>query len=393
MKQRVAVLGSTGSIGKQTLAIIGLHSGLFEPVVLTANRNWERLAEQARQTGPDSVIIADKRFYARLKDALADLPVKVYAGQEAIDQIVAENNVDVVVNALVGYAGLVPTVRAVEAGKKTALANKESLVVGGELVMRLVHENQAPLLPVDSEHSAILQCLAGEHSSAERIILTASGGALRDYPNDALDGVTPHQALAHPNWNMGAKITIDSSTLVNKGFEVIEAHWMFGLPIDKIDVLIHPQSIIHSMVEFADGAIKAQMGAPDMRVAIQYALSFPRRLPGNFPRLSFSECRELTFAEVDHTRYPALGIARECLARGGTSGCTLNAANEVAVEAFLDGRIGFTDIVRVIRGTLEKAECVDNPQLDDYILCNAESRKIAENIIQSERRQRINFLN
>ncbi len=383
MKQRIAVLGSTGSIGEQTLEILRLHSNFFEPVTLVANRNWRRLAEQARETEPDSVIIADKTYYADLKAALADLPVKVYAGAEAIEQIVAEPNVDVVVNALVGYAGLIPTIRAVEAGKKVALANKESLVAAGELVMRLVHKNRVPLLPIDSEHSAILQCLAGEQFPIERIILTASGGALRDWPTEKLAEVTPEQALAHPNWNMGPKITIDSSTLVNKGFEVIEAHWLFGLPAEKIDVLLHPQSIVHSMVEFTDGAIKAQMGTPDMKVPIQYALTFPQRLPSDFPRLSFARHPELTFAEVDRVKYPALDIAYQCLRAGGTACCTLNAANEVAVAAFLEGRIGYTGIVRTIGETLERTGSCTQPTLDDYIDCNTEARRIAEEIVMS----------
>lgn len=381
MRQRIALLGSTGSIGEQTLDILRLHSDVFEPITLAAHRNWRKLAEQARKVEPDSVIIADKTYYGELKDALADMPVKVYAGAEAIGQIVAETNVDAVVNALVGYAGLIPTVRAVEAGKKVALANKESLVVGGELVMRLVHEHRTPLLPIDSEHSAILQCLVGEPSPADRIILTASGGALRDYPAEVLAGVTAGQALAHPNWNMGAKITIDSSTLVNKGFEVIEAHWLFGLPASKIDVLLHPQSVVHSMVEFEDGAVKAQMGSPDMRIPIQYALTFPHRFPTCFPRLSFADYPELTFSAVDRVKYPALDIAYECLAAGGTACCVMNAANEVAVAAFLEGRIGYTGIVGIIRETLEKAEPVARPELADYINCNAEARRIAEEII------------
>ncbi len=381
MRQRIAVLGSTGSIGEQTLDVLRLHSTLFEPITLAANRNWRRLAEQARETEPDSVIIADKTYYADLKAALADLPVKVYAGAEAIEQIVAESNVDIVVNALVGYAGLIPTVRAVEAGKRVALANKESLVAAGELVMRLVHKNRVPLLPIDSEHSAILQCLAGEQMPVERVILTASGGALRDWPADKMDEVTAAQALAHPNWNMGPKITIDSSTLMNKGFEVIEAHWLFGLPPEKIDVLLHPQSIVHSMVEFADGAIKAQMGAPDMKVPIQYALTFPHRLPSDFPRLSFARHPQLTFAEVDRVKYPALDIAYRCLAEGGTACCALNAANEVAVAAFLEKRIGYTGIVRTIEETLGRIGNVMQPTLDDYINCNDEAIRIAEAII------------
>ncbi len=380
MRQRVAVLGSTGSIGEQTLDILRANSELFEPVILTAKQNWQRLAAQARELEPDTVVIADKEFWQPLKEALADLPIKVYAGEDAVAQVAEAGNVDVVVNALVGWAGLVPTVRAVQAGKKLALANKESLVVGGELVMRLARENNVPILPIDSEHSAVFQCLVGERSAPRRIILTASGGALRDLPISELSKVTAAQALKHPNWTMGPKITIDSATLLNKGFEVVEAHWLFGLPTDKIDVLIHPQSIIHSMVEFEDGAIKAQIGTPDMRVPIAYALSFPVRLPAICPTLSFADHPTLTFAEVNHERYPALGLARECLAAGGTSLCTMNAAGEVAVEAFLAGRIGYLDIVRTIRSTLDRAQNIANPTLEDYINCNNESKLIAKTL-------------
>ncbi len=348
MRQRIALLGSTGSIGEQTIEILKLNPDLFEAVTLTAHTNWRRLVEQARELEPDSVVIADESFYEPLKQALADLPVKVWAGKEAVASAAKAGNVDVVVNALVGYVGLVPTVRALEAGKKVALANKESLVIGGELVMRLSEENRAPVVPIDSEHSAILQCLVGEPSPPHHVILTASGGALRDVPLSHLASVTAARALAHPNWNMGPKITIDSATLVNKGFEVVEAHWLFGLPAEKIDVLLHPQSIVHSMVEFADGAVKAQLGTPDMKVPISYALSFPRRLaaPDTTPRLSLADYPALTFAEVDRERYPALRIAYDCLAAGGTSLCVMNAANEAAVAAFLEGRIDFPGIVR-----------------------------------------------
>ncbi len=382
-RQKIAILGSTGSIGEQTLEILTLHADLFEAEVLTARSDWRRLAEQARAVEPDSVVIADKEFYPPLRDALADLPVKVWAGADAVAAAAEAGNVDVVVNALVGYAGLVPTVRAVKAGKKVALANKESLVAGGELVMRLAAENRAPIVPIDSEHSAILQCLSGEVSPVRRIVLTASGGALRDVPLDELANVTPARALAHPNWKMGPKITIDSATLVNKGFEVVEARWLFGLAPEQIDVLIHPQSIVHSMVEFADGAVKAQMGTPDMRVPIAYALSYPARLPlpEDFGRLSFADHPNLGFAPVDDARFPALRLAREAMAAAGTALCAFNAANEVAVEAFLAGRIGFPDIVRTIAATLERAENIARPTLDDYIECNTEARRSAEHLI------------
>jgi 1-deoxy-D-xylulose-5-phosphate reductoisomerase len=382
-RQRIAILGSTGSIGEHTLEVLRLHTELFEPTILVAHTNWRRLAEQAREVEPDSVVIADRSFYEPLKEALADLPIKVWAGDDAVAATAEAGNIDVVVNALVGFAGLVPTVRAVSAGKKLALANKESLVVAGELVMRLAVENRAPVIPIDSEHSAILQCLVGENSAVRRVILTASGGALRDVPLDRLAGVTPERALAHPNWKMGQKITIDSATLVNKGFEVVEAKWLFGLADQQIDVLVHPQSIVHSMVEFADGAVKAQMGTPDMRVPIAYALSFPARLtlPDDFGRLTLTDLPALSFAEVDAERYPALGLVRVAMEAGGTALCTFNAANEVAVAAFLEGRIGFLDIVRVIGATLERMENIARPTLEDYINCNLHSRKTAEEAI------------
>lgn len=385
-RQKIAVLGATGSIGEQTIEILRLHEDLFEPTALTARRNWRRLAELARLTRPDSVVIADREFYGPLRDALADTDVKVWAGEEAVAEAAGAGNVDVVVNALVGYAGLMPTVKAAQAGKKIALANKESLVVGGELVMRLAAENRAPIVPIDSEHSAILQCLMGERSPVRRVVLTASGGALRDLPLETLPGVTAARALAHPNWNMGPKITIDSATLVNKGFEVIEARWLFGLDASRIDVLLHPQSIVHSMVEFEDGAVKAQMGTPDMRVPIGYALSFPARLeaPETVKRLSFADCPSLTFAAVDGVRYPALGLAYDCLAAQGTACCAMNGANEVAVAAFLEGRAGFTDIVRTIEGTLERVENVARPTLDDYVNVNAEARRIAAEIVEKK---------
>jgi 1-deoxy-D-xylulose-5-phosphate reductoisomerase len=382
-RQRIAILGSTGSIGEQTLEVVALHPDLFEAVVLTARSNWRRLAEQARAVEPDSVVIADREFYPLLRDALADLPIKVWAGDDAVAAAAEASNIDVVVNALVGYAGLVPTVRAVRAGKKVALANKESLVVAGELVMRLASEHRAPIVPIDSEHSAILQCLSGERSPVRRIILTASGGALRNVPLEELATVTPERALAHPNWKMGPKITIDSATLVNKGFEVVEARWLFSLTPEQIDVSVHPQSIIHSMVEFCDGAFKAQLGTPDMRVPIAYALSYPARLllPESFGRLSLADHPMLSFEEVDEVRFPALGLVREAMAAGGTALCALNAANEVAVEAFLAGRIGYLDIVRTIGDTLERTENILRPTFDDYIACNTLARRIARQLI------------
>lgn len=382
-RQRIAVLGSTGSIGEQTLEILGLYPDAFEPAVLTARSNWQRLAEQARVFEPDSVVIADKRFYPPLRDALADLPIKVWAGDDAVADCAAAGNVDVVVNALVGWAGLVPTVRAVGAGKKVALANKESLVVAGELVMRLADRYKSPIVPIDSEHSAILQCLSGERSPVSRVILTASGGALRDVPLSGLASVTAQSALAHPNWKMGPKITIDSATLVNKGFEVVEARWLFDLAPGQIDVVIHPQSIVHSMVEFADGAVKAQLGTPDMRTPIAYALSFPARmpLPDSFGRLRFSG-QSLTFADVDCERYPALQLTRDAMSAGGTALCAFNAANEVAVAAFLAGRISFPAIVSTISATIARCGTTPHPTIEDYIQCNREANLIAEELIK-----------
>ncbi len=308
---------------------------------------------------------------------MADTDTKVYAGEEAVAQVAAGGDTDVVVNALVGYAGLAPTVATLRAGKKLALANKESLVVGGEVVMRLAQEHRAPILPIDSEHSAIFQCLAGEQSPVRRLIITCSGGSLRDFTREQLETVTVRQALRHPQWQMGAKITIDSSTLVNKGFEVIEAHWLFGTPADKIAVLLHPQSIVHSMVEFEDGAIKAQLGTPDMRMPISHALLYPRRAVRPEEHFDFLAHPQLTFAEVDRAKYPALDIAYDCLRRGGTAACTMNGSNEVAVAAFLGERCRWTDIVRAIEYALTRAAFSAAPTLDDYAAANAESRRLA----------------
>ena len=376
-KQRLAILGSTGSIGVQTLDIVRENPEFFEVTTLTANRNWQLLARQAVEFEADSVVIADESLYAPLAEALATYPVKVYAGSEAIGQVSSGAAVDTVVNALVGYSGLLPTVAAIEAGKKVALANKETLVVGGAYVMPLAAKRGVPVVPIDSEHSAIFQCLTGEVSPVERLIITCSGGALRDLPCEALESVTPEQALRHPQWSMGAKITIDSATLVNKGFEVIEAHWLFGVPAERISVLIHPQSIVHSMVEFADGAIKAQLGTPDMHLPISYALTFPHRLPRASERFSFADHPTLNFGEVDRVKYPALDIAYDCLRRGGTAACTMNGANEVAVAAFLDHRCGYNDIVGSILYTLANASFTERPSLEDYAAADRESRELA----------------
>ena len=380
-KQRIALLGSTGSIGVQTLDIVRENSNLFEITTLTANRNWQRLAQQAVEFNVDSVVIADSSLYEPLSQALAAYPIKVYAGEEAVAQVAADDNVDVVVNALVGYAGLMPTIAAIKKSKKIALANKETLVVAGQTVMRLAEQYRAPILPIDSEHSAIFQCLIGERSPLRRLIITCSGGSLRDLPIEALKDVTPEQALKHPQWSMGAKITIDSSTLVNKGFEVIEAAWLFGLDADKISVLIHPQSVIHSMVEFEDGAIKAQLGTPDMHMPISFALMYPHRAQRD-EHFSFADNPTLTFAEVDRVKYPALDIAYNCLRAGGTAACTMNGANEVAVAAFLDHKCGYLDIVRTIEYALNRAENYLNPTLEHYVAADLESRRLAREFLK-----------
>ena len=382
MKQKLAILGSTGSIGEQSLDIVREQSEQFEVRTLTANHNWERLAQQARDFDADTVVIADEKYYTPLKEALADTDTKVFAGTDAVSQVAGRTDHDVVINSLVGYAGLLPTVEALKAGRKLALANKESLVVGGEYVMRLAAEKRAPIVPIDSEHSAIFQCLVGEQSAVRRLIVTCSGGSFRDVAMEDLKDVTVEQALKHPQWTMGAKITIDSSTLVNKGFEVIEAHWLFDMPADKIAVILHPQSIVHSMVEFEDGVVKAQLGSADMRIPISYALTFPRRATRHGEPFSFTEHPELTFREVDRVKYPALDIAYDCLRRGGTAACTMNGSNEVAVGAFLQKKCAWLDIVRAIEYALERASFKLNPSLDDYAAANEESRRLAREFLK-----------
>ena len=382
MKQRLALLGSTGSIGKQTLDIVRRRPDEFEITTLTAGSRWESLVEQALEFKPDSVVIANEQHYNAVKEALSKEPIKVYAGSDALSQVVTGGEVDTVVNALVGYVGMLPSLAAVKASKRLALANKESLVVAGEHIMREAAERGVPILPIDSEHSAIFQCLSGEASAPRRVIVTASGGPFLRTPAQELERVTVAQALNHPNWSMGAKINIDSSTLVNKGFEVIEARWLFGLKPEQIDVLVHPQSIVHSMVEFEDGAIKAQLGTPDMHLPIQYALRFPERGELGEERLDFMKNPTLTFEPVDNERFPLLQTAYDCLRKGGNSCCVMNGANEVAVAAFLSGEIKYTDIARVILGTLERAQFVATPTIEDYAASNLESRRIAREIIQ-----------
>lgn len=379
-RQKLAILGSTGSIGCQTLEIVDRYQDLFEVNTLTAHNNWELLAAQAIKFQPDSVVIANEAHYLTLKEALKDHLIKVYAGSDAVEQVVASSEVDCVVTALVGYAGLFPTINAIKCGKKIALANKETLVVAGEIVMNLAKEFNAPIIPVDSEHSAIFQSLIGEVSPIEKVILTASGGPFRDKSIDELKRVTVADALNHPNWVMGNKITIDSATMMNKGFEVIEAKWLFGLKSEQIEVLVHPSSVIHSMVQFYDGAIKAQMGTPDMKLPIQYALTFPYRMEVDNNRFSFSGGKRLDFYEPDMVKFPLLKHAYDAMEQGGNMACVLNSANEVAVEHFLRGDIGFMDIVTIIEKTLEKVEYIKTPSLEDYKLCDKESRAIANEI-------------
>lgn len=374
-KQTVAILGSTGSIGTQTLDVIDRHSELFEVYALTAHSNIDLLVEQARIYRPEVVAIADERHYKTLREALDGLPVKVFAGADSICQIAAMSPIDTVVTAMVGYSGLLPTVRAIEAGKKIALANKETLVVAGELVTDLALRNRVDIVPIDSEHSAIFQCLVGENeNSVEKLILTASGGAFRDTPKDDLRLATAADALRHPTWKMGAKITIDSATMMNKGFEVIEARWLFDIPIDKIEVIIHPQSIVHSMVQFCDGSIKAQLGQPDMRHPIQYALTFPDRLDAQVERANLADIHQLTFEKPDYEKFRNLRLAYDALRRGGNIPCILNAANEVAVDAFLKGKIGFFAMSDIIEQTISETAFISSPTLDDYIATDREAR-------------------
>ena len=379
--KQIAILGSTGSIGTQALQVIAEHPDRFEARVLTANSRWQLLAEQARQFRPASVVIANEAHYPALREALADLPVQVYAGADALCQVVESGEVDMVLTAMVGFAGLPPTIAAIRARKPIALANKETMVVAGELINRLCREYEVPILPVDSEHSAIFQSLVGEVSPIEKIILTASGGPFRTFTREQLETVTPAMALKHPNWDMGAKITIDSASMMNKGFEVIEAKWLFGVPYSKIQVVVHPQSVIHSMVQFADGAVKAQLGAPDMRLPIQYAFSYPRRLNASFPRVDFTTLGTLTFEEPDTDRFRNLALAYKAIECGGNMPCILNAANEVCVAAFLHDRIGFLQMSDVIAETMERVEFRKESSLEDYINTDAEARRVAASLI------------
>ena len=383
IKQRLAILGSTGSIGTQTLDIVRNYPDRFEVTTLSANRQWQKLAEQAIEFLPDNVVIADKQYYPQLCNALIDYPIKVYAGSESLEQVVCSTEVDTVVMALVGYSGLFPTAQALRHGKKVALANKECLVVAGEIITRLSTEHHAPILPVDSEHSAIFQCLAGENAPIDKIILTTSGGPFLHKTIEEMEQVGIEQALNHPNWHMGAKVTIDSASLMNKGFEVIEARWLFGLRPEQIDVVIHPGSIIHSMVQFQDGAIKAQIGTPDMHLPIQYALTFPQRLPLAGKRLDFCTLRRLEFFKPDTQRFPNLKLAFECLKTGGNAGAILNAANEVGVAAFLAEKIHFTDIARINEETLNRIPATHCKTLEEYEQTDREAREMASSLINT----------
>ncbi|MBO6190762.1 MAG: 1-deoxy-D-xylulose-5-phosphate reductoisomerase [Alloprevotella sp.] len=380
--KRIAILGSTGSIGTQALDVIRQHPDRFEAHTLTAGSNATLLIEQAREFQPDTVVIADESRYAEVRDALTDLPIKVYAGSEAICQVAAADSVDMVLAAMVGFAGLRPAVSALQAGKALALANKETLVVAGDVMTRLVCENHCALLPVDSEHSAIFQCLNGEsHNRIEKILLTASGGPFRKFSDEEMHHVTAAEALRHPNWHMGAKITIDSATMMNKGFEMIEACWLFGLKPQQVQVVVQPESIIHSAVQFEDGAVIAQLGTPDMRLPIQYALSYPHRLPLQAPRLDLFQLGTLHFEPANVKRFPCLALAYEAMQRGGTAPCALNAANEVANLAFRQERISYLDIARIIEQTIERAPMITTPTLDDYFQCDAEARRIANELL------------
>jgi 1-deoxy-D-xylulose-5-phosphate reductoisomerase len=381
--KRIAILGSTGSIGTQSLEVIEQNPDQFEVEVITANNNVELLIQQAKKYQPNAVVIANKDNYKLVSDALASDPIKIYAGSEAINQVVQMDTVDQVLTAMVGYSGLIPTYHAVKAGKNIALANKETLVVAGEIITKIAHEKKVEILPVDSEHSAIFQCLVGEFMNPiEKIYLTCSGGPFRGKSMEELQNVTVENALAHPNWDMGAKITIDSATLMNKGFEMIEARWLFGLPSSKIDVIVHPQSIVHSIVQFEDGSMKAQMGLPDMKLPIQYAMGFPNRIKNDFPRFNFLDYPTLEFEPPNTKIFRNLALSFEAMDLGGNAPCVLNAANEMVVEAFLKKKIGFLQIADTIEKALQKVDFIKNPSLEDLISTNAEARRVTELLIE-----------
>ena len=383
-KKQIAILGSTGSIGTQALQVIAEHPDRFEARILTANNRWELLAQQARQFKPAAVVIANEDHYPTLRQALSDLPIAVYAGADALCQVVESAEVDMVLTAMVGFAGLPPTIAAIRAGKPIALANKETMVVAGELINGLCREHGVPILPVDSEHSAIFQSLMGEVSPIDKIILTASGGPFRTFTREQLADVTPAMALRHPNWDMGAKITIDSASMMNKGFEVIEAKWLFNVEPERIQVVVHPQSVIHSAVQFADGAVKAQLGVPDMRVPIQLAFSFPERLQSSFERLDWFSMHDLTFERPDTERFRCLALAYEALHQGGNAPCIVNAANEIVNRAFLEERCAFLEMPAIIERTLQQTSFIKQPTYEDYLATDAEARRIAASLLSPQ---------
>jgi 1-deoxy-D-xylulose-5-phosphate reductoisomerase len=383
MKQ-IAILGSTGSIGTQTLDVVRQHPEAFSVYALTAHRSVDMLIQQALEFNPAVVCIADEAYYPRLREALSDLPIQVMAGEKAIAEMVTMPEIDVVVAAMVGYAGLRPTIEAIKAKKTIALANKETLVVAGEIICRLAQRYKVNILPVDSEHSAIFQCLVGEsRDSIEKLLLTASGGPFRTFTYEQMQHVTAAQALQHPNWEMGAKITIDSASMMNKGFEVIEARWLFDIPVEKIQVLVHPQSVVHSAVQFVDGSVKAQLGTPDMRIPIQYALTYPERWHSDVPRLDLFATKQLTFEEPDLQRFPNLRLAYEAMAKGGNMPCILNAANEVVNLAFREGRCGFLQMSEVIAETMAKTNFITEPTYEDYVQTDRLARQIAKERINN----------
>jgi len=382
MKRKLVILGSTGSIGTQALDVVAEHPDLFEVYAITGNNQVELLINQARKFMPEVVVIANEQKYPELKEALEDLPIKVWAGDDAIEQLVQMQPIDMVLTAMVGYSGLRPTIAAIKAGKAIALANKETLVVAGELITALATENRVPVIPVDSEHSAIFQCLVGAwENQVEKILLTASGGPFRTCSMEELKHVTKTDALRHPNWTMGAKITIDSASMMNKGFEMIEAKWLFGVTPEQIQILVHPQSVIHSMVQFEDGAVMAQMGVPDMKLPISYAFSYPKRLPSKMPRLDFKQYASLTFEEPDMKRFRNLGFAFEAVRQGGNMPCILNAANEIVVAAFLQEKTGFLQMSEIIEQVMQRATFVAKPAYEDYVAADKEARRIALELI------------
>lgn len=381
-KRHIAILGSTGSIGRQTLDVIAHHPDMFEVELLTANNNADLLIEQALKFNPNAVVICNSEHYSKVKEVLKDTDTKVFAGVESAGELAGADNVHIVVAAMVGFSGLKPTIAAMKKGKVIALANKETLVAAGSIITSLSEQYNAPIIPVDSEHSAVFQCLQGENTQIEKLLLTASGGPFRTLELSEFEKITPQDALKHPNWNMGAKVTIDSATMMNKGLEIIEAAWLFNLTVDKIEVVVHPQSIIHSMVQFTDGSVKAQLGYPDMRVPIQYAISYPVRIDLDTPRLDFPTLKELTFFAPDTRRFPCLSIACNAFKKGGNAPCAISGANEVAVDAFLKGKIKFTQIHEIIENTIQKCTFTPAPSLDDIFATNSQSQQIARELVE-----------